>query len=94
MGGSPDCMKNPLAWAPVMNPSLGPTEVNCSMCLILSWGRIIHGSMMKLCPLSDSFYIILVYMLLISAMYHYLVTIHQINSLSHCLLQQHITVTA
>ena len=67
MGGSPDCMKNPLAWAPVMNPSLGPTEVNCSMCLILSWGRIIHGSMMKLCPLSDSFYIILVYMLLISA---------------------------
>ena len=48
MGGRPDCMKNPLAWAPVMNPSLGPTVVNCSMCLILSWGRITHGSIVTL----------------------------------------------
>ena len=48
MGGSPDCMKKPLAWAPVMNPSLGPTVVNCSMCLILSWGRITHGSIVTL----------------------------------------------
>ena len=46
MGGSPDCMKKPLAWAPVMNPSLGPTLVNCSMCRILSWGRITHGSIL------------------------------------------------
>ena len=48
MGGRPDCMKKPLAWAPVMKPSLGPTPVNCSMCRIRSWGRISHGSMLRL----------------------------------------------
>ena len=48
MGGRPDCMKKPLAWAPVMKPSLGPTPVNCSMCRIRSWGRISHGSMLGL----------------------------------------------
>ena len=41
-------MKKPLAWAPVMKPSLGPTPVNCSMCRIRSWGRISHGSMLGL----------------------------------------------
>ena len=37
-------MKSPLAWFPVINPSVGPTPVNCSMYLALSWGRITHGS--------------------------------------------------
>ena len=50
MGGSPDCIINPLAWAPVTIPvaAFGPTERNCCSCRALSSGKIIQGSMLLL----------------------------------------------
>ena len=45
-GDSPDCMKNPLACAPVMNPLTGASEANCSACLVLSMAGMDHGSML------------------------------------------------
>ena len=46
MGWSPDCMKKPLACAPVIMPLTGPTEANCSAWRAFSMGRMAHGSMM------------------------------------------------
>ena len=45
MGASPDCMKNPLAWFPVIMPwGEGPTDLNCCSWRALSSGRMVQGS--------------------------------------------------